>query len=71
MGEKAIITNAVNNTKEQLIAVGVAGTASAGIQYGMSGDIKLSDAFGAGVIGAIIAGKGYNPTMMWNAAGSH
>jgi filamentous hemagglutinin len=71
MGGKAIITNAVNNTKEQLIAVGVGTAAGAGIQYGSTGEVKLSDVIGSGVIGAITAGKGYNPTMAWNAAGGY
>ncbi|WP_426768183.1 adenylate cyclase [Erwinia aphidicola] len=31
----------------------------------------MSDAIGAGVIGAITTGKGYNPTMVWNAAGDY
>ncbi|WP_160279921.1 VENN motif pre-toxin domain-containing protein, partial [Erwinia oleae] len=71
MGGKAIITNAVNNTKEQLIAVGVGGGLGAGIQYATTGEVKLSDVIGSGVIGAITAGKGYNPTMAWNAAGGY
>ncbi|MGU9760052.1 hemagglutinin repeat-containing protein [Serratia marcescens] len=71
MGGKAIITNAVNNTKEQLIAVGVGAGLGAGIQYGTTGEVKLSDVIGSGVIGAITAGKGYNPTMAWNAAGGY
>uniref|UniRef100_UPI00240DE726 VENN motif pre-toxin domain-containing protein n=2 Tax=Rosenbergiella nectarea TaxID=988801 RepID=UPI00240DE726 len=71
MGGKAIITNAVNNAKEQLIAVGVGTAAGAGIQYGTTGEVKLSDVIGSGVIGAITAGKGYNPTMAWNAAGGY
>ncbi|MGK3144632.1 hypothetical protein [Pantoea sp. C2G6] len=71
MGGKAIITNAVNNTKEQLIAVGVGAGLGAGIQYGPTGEVKLSDVIGSGVIGAITAGKGYNPTMAWNAAGGY
>ena len=33
--------------------------------------MKLSDVIGAGVIGAITAGKGYNPTVTWNAAGGY
>ena len=33
--------------------------------------MKLSDVIRAGVIGAIAAGKGYNPTMAWNAAGGY
>ncbi|MGQ6291276.1 hemagglutinin repeat-containing protein [Serratia sp. IR-2025] len=71
MGGKAIITNAVNNTKEQLIAVGVGAGLGAGIQYGTTGEVKLSDVIGSGVIGAITAGKGYNTTMAWNAAGGY
>ncbi|BEO60055.1 hypothetical protein SMQE30_04780 [Serratia marcescens] len=71
MGGKAIITNVVNNTKEQLIAVGVGAGLGAGIQYGTTGEVKLSDVIGSGVIGAITAGKGYNTTMAWNAAGGY
>ena len=71
MEGKAILTNAVNNTKEQLIAVGVAGTVSAGIQYGTTGEVKLSDIIGSIVVGGVTAGKGYNPTMAWNAAGGY
>ncbi|HHR1325213.1 TPA: hemagglutinin repeat-containing protein, partial [Serratia marcescens] len=71
MGGKAIITNTVTKGKEQLIAVGVASAASAGIQYGTTGEVKLSDVIGSGVIGAITAGKGYNPTVSWNAAGGY
>ena len=71
MGGKAIMTNAVNNTKEQLIAVGMGAGLGAGIQYGTTGEVKLSDVIGSGVIGAITASKGYNPTMVWNAAGGY
>jgi len=71
MGGKAIITNAVNNTKEQLIAVGAGVAANVGIQYGTTGEVKFSDVIGAGVIGAVTTGKGYNPTMAWNAAGGY
>lgn len=71
MGGKAIITNTVNNTKEQLIAVGVGAGLGAGIQYGTTGEVKLSDVIGSGVIGAITAGKSYNPTMAWNAVGGY
>lgn len=71
MGGKAIITNAVNNTKEQLIAVGVGAGLGAGIQYGTTGKVNLSDLIGSGVIGAITAGKGYNPVMTWNTAGGY
>ncbi|NIG76587.1 VENN motif pre-toxin domain-containing protein [Klebsiella sp. Ap-873] len=71
MGGKTIITNAVNNTKEQLIAVGITGTASAGIQYGTTGKVKLSDVIGSVIIGGVTVGKGYNPTVSWNAAGGY
>ncbi|CAI2539290.1 Possible hemagglutinin (DUF638) [Serratia proteamaculans] len=73
MGGKAIITNGVTKGKEQLIAVGVSGAANAAIQYGTSktGEVKLSDVIGAGIIGAITAGKGYNPTVTWNAVGGY
>ncbi|MDF7680583.1 hemagglutinin repeat-containing protein [Enterobacteriaceae bacterium ESL0689] len=71
MGGKAILTNAVNNTKEQLIAVGVGAGLSAGIQYGTTGEVKLSDLIGSVVVGGITAGKGYNPTVTWNAAGGY
>jgi len=71
MGGRAILTNAVNNTKEQLIAVGVGVGLGAGIQYKTTGEVKLADLIGSGVIGAITAGKGYNPTVTWNAAGGY
>lgn len=61
----------MNNTKEQLIAVGVGMSTGADIQYGTTGEVKLSDVIGSGLIGAITAGKGYNPTMAWNAAGGY
>lgn len=71
MGGRAILTNAVNNTKEQLIAVGVGAGLGAAIQYKTTGEVKLADLIGSGVIGAITAGKGYNPTVTWNAAGGY
>lgn len=71
MGGKAFITNAVNNTKEQLIAVGVGVGLGAGMQYGTTGEVKLSDLIGTGMIGGITAGKGYNPTVTWNAVGGY
>ncbi|MGR7444043.1 VENN motif pre-toxin domain-containing protein [Klebsiella aerogenes] len=71
MGGKAIITNTVTNGKELLIAAGASVAGSAAIQYGVHGEVKLSDVIGAGVIGAITAGKGYNPTVTWNAAGGY
>jgi filamentous hemagglutinin len=71
MGGRAILTNAVNNTKEQLIAVGVGVGLGAGIQYKTTVEVKLADLIGSGVIGAITAGKGYNPTVTWNAAGGY
>ncbi|MGV8928104.1 MAG: VENN motif pre-toxin domain-containing protein, partial [Ewingella sp.] len=71
MGGKALVTNTVTNGKELLIAAGASATGSAVIQYGVHGEVKLSDVIGAGVIGAITAGKGYNPTVTWNAAGGY
>ncbi len=71
MGGKAIVTNSVTNGKELLIAAGASMAGSAAIQYGVSGDVKLSDVVGAGIIGGITAGKGYNPTVTWNAAGGY
>ncbi len=72
MGGKAIITSSAG-VKEQLIAAGVSGAANTAIQYGTSktGEVKLSDVIGAGVIGLITAGKGYNPTVTWNAVGGY
>ncbi|APL35768.1 Contact-dependent inhibitor A [Escherichia coli] len=72
MGGKAIITNSAG-VREQLIAAGVSGAANAAIQYGTSktGEVKLSDVISAGIIGLITAGKGYNPTVTWNAAGGY
>ncbi|MGR2858993.1 Contact-dependent inhibitor A, partial [Erwinia sp. 1181_3] len=72
MGGKAIITNSAG-IKEQLIAAGVSSAANTAIQYGTSktGEVKLSDVIGSGVIGLITAGKGYNPTVTWNAAGGY
>jgi len=71
MGGKAIITNSVTQGKELIIAAGASATGSAVIQYGTTGEVKLSDVIGAGVIGAITAGKTYNPTVTWNAAGGY
>ncbi|WP_336984957.1 hemagglutinin repeat-containing protein [Cedecea sp. USHLN005] len=71
MGGKAIITNAVNNSKELLVAVGITGAASAGIQYGTTGEVKLSDVIGSVIVGGITVGKGYNPTVTWNAASGY
>ncbi|MCP5640003.1 hypothetical protein NL289_25945, partial [Klebsiella pneumoniae] len=50
MGGKAIITNTVTNGKELLIAAGASVAGSAAIQYGVHGEVKLSDVIGAGVI---------------------
>lgn len=69
MGAKSIIQGA--GGKEQLIAAGVSSTAVSAIQYGTTGEVKLSDVIGAGVIGMITGGKGYNPTVSWNAAGGY
>ncbi|WP_336983225.1 MULTISPECIES: adhesin [unclassified Cedecea] len=71
MGGKAIITNAVNNSKELLVAVGITGAASAGIQYGTTGEVKLSDVIGSVIVGGITVGKEYNPTVTWNAASGY
>ncbi|TGV07350.1 hypothetical protein E4695_09840 [Alcaligenaceae bacterium 429] len=71
MGSRNILTNSFTRGKEQLIAVGVSSLASGVIQYGITGEVKLSDVIGAGVIGAITAGKGYNPTVTWNAVGGY
>ncbi|WP_234480214.1 hypothetical protein [Erwinia sp. S38] len=71
MGGKAIITNSVTQRKVLLIAAGASATGSAVIQYGTTGEVRLSDVIGAGVIGAITAGKTYNPTVTWNAAGGY
>lgn len=72
MGGKAILTNNAG-AKEQLIAAGVSGAANTAIQYGTSktGEVKLSDVVGAGIIGLVTAGKGYNPTVTWNAVGGY
>ncbi|WP_455915733.1 hypothetical protein [Pantoea agglomerans] len=71
MGGKALITNTVTNGKELLIATGASATGCAVIQYGVHGEVKLSDVIAAGIIGAITAGKGYNPTVTWNPAGGY
>ena len=71
MGGRALLTTALNNTKEQLIAIGVGAGVGAGIQYGTTKEVKLSDVIGSGIIGGITAGKGYNPTVTWNAAGAY
>ncbi|MDX5631162.1 MULTISPECIES: hypothetical protein [unclassified Brenneria] len=72
MGGKAIVTNNAG-AKERLIAVGVSSSANTAIQYGTSktGEVKLSDVIGAGVIALVTAGKSYNPTVAWNAAGGY
>ncbi|GAB7541186.1 hypothetical protein [Cupriavidus sp. 8B] len=69
MGGRGIIAGA--SGKEKLIAAGISGSASAGFQYGVSGDVKLSDVIGSVVVGAITVGKGYNPTVTWNVAGGY
>ncbi|HGJ5877391.1 MAG TPA: hypothetical protein ACHBX0_14735 [Arsenophonus sp.] len=58
MGTKVIVTNSITKGKEQLITVGISSIANAGIQYGVTGEVKLSDVIGAGVIGSITTGKG-------------
>ncbi|WP_375055090.1 hypothetical protein [Zobellella sp. DQSA1] len=54
-----------------MIAAGVSSGANAAIQYGTTGEVKLSDVIGSGMIGAITAGKGYDQTVMWNAVGGY
>ncbi|WP_231573058.1 hypothetical protein, partial [Yersinia similis] len=68
-GAKAMIQGAKG--KEQLLAAGVTSGVNAAIQYGTTGEVRLSDVIGAGVIGAITAGKSYNPTVTWNAVGGY
>nr|WP_246593549.1 hemagglutinin repeat-containing protein [Photorhabdus akhurstii] len=68
-GAKAMIQGAKG--KEQLLAAGVTSGMNAAIQYGTTKEVKLSDLIGAGVVGAITAGKGYNPTVTWNAVGGY
>ncbi|MDC9589540.1 hemagglutinin repeat-containing protein [Xenorhabdus sp. XENO-10] len=68
-GAKAMIQGAKG--KEQLLAAGVTSSVNAAIQYGTTGEVKLSDVIGAGVVGAITAGKSYNPTVTWNAVGGY
>jgi filamentous hemagglutinin len=68
-GARTILTGV--GGKEQLIAAGISGTAVTAIQYGTTGEVKLSDVIGAGVVGLITAGKGYNPTVTWNAVGGY
>ncbi|WP_350307427.1 hemagglutinin repeat-containing protein [Photorhabdus viridis] len=68
-GAKAMIQGAKG--KEQLLAAGVTSGVNAAVQYGTTGEVKLSDVIGAGVVGAITAGKGYNPTVTWNAVGGY
>ncbi len=68
-GAKAILTGV--GGKEQLIAAGISSGANAGIQYGVHKEVKLSDVIGAGVVGMMTAGKGYNPTVTWNAVGGY
>ncbi|WP_339421871.1 hypothetical protein [Photorhabdus akhurstii] len=68
-GAKAMIQGAKG--KEQLLAAGVTSGMNAAIQYGTTKEVKLSDLIGAGVVGAITAEKGYNPTVTWNAVGGY
>ncbi|WP_336819345.1 hypothetical protein [Cedecea sp. MMO-103] len=51
--------------------MGVTGAASAGIQYGTTGEVKLSDVIASVIFGGITVGKGYNPTVTWNAASGY
>ncbi|WP_262947429.1 hemagglutinin repeat-containing protein [Xenorhabdus indica] len=68
-GSKAIING--TGAKEQLLAAGVSSGMNAAIQYGTSGNVTLSDVIGAGVVGLITGGKGYAPTVNWNAVGGY
>ncbi|WP_053014222.1 MULTISPECIES: hemagglutinin repeat-containing protein [Xenorhabdus] len=68
-GAKAMIQGAKG--KEQLVAAGITSGMNAAIQYGTTKEVKLSDLIGAGIVGAITAGKGYNPTVTWNAVGGY
>ncbi len=68
-GAKAMIQGAKG--KEQLLAAGITSGMNAAIQYGTTKEVKLSDLIGAGVVGAITAGRGYNPTVTWNAIGGY
>ncbi|MEQ1966499.1 hemagglutinin repeat-containing protein [Xenorhabdus nematophila] len=68
-GAKAMIQG--SKGKEQLIAAGITSGMNAAIQYGTTKEVKLSDLIGAGVVGAITAGKGYTPTVTWNAVGGY
>ncbi|MCW7763098.1 hemagglutinin repeat-containing protein [Photorhabdus luminescens] len=68
-GAKAMIQGAKG--KEQLLAAGITSGMNAAIQYGTTKEVKLSDLIGAGVVGSITAGKGYNPTVTWNAIGGY
>ncbi|PHM23417.1 hypothetical protein [Xenorhabdus budapestensis] len=68
-GGKAIINGA--GAKEQLLAAGVSSGMNAAIQYGTSGNVTLSDVIGAGAVGLITGGKGYTPTVNWNAVGGY
>lgn len=57
--------------REQLIAAGASGISNAAMQYATAGEVKLTDVISATVIGGITGGKGYNPTVTWNAAGGY
>lgn len=71
MGGKSILTNAVTKGREQLVSVGVSAGVGAGIQYVTDGKVTLADVIGSGIVGAITPGKGYSPTVTWNATGSY
>ncbi|GAA5111375.1 contact-dependent inhibition toxin CdiA [Orbus sasakiae] len=66
-----ILINSFTKSKETLIAAGVSSGFNAAIQYGTTGEVRLSDVIGSGVVGSITAGKGYNPTVTWNAIGGY
>lgn len=69
LGARAIIQGVAG--KELLIAAGTSGAVNAAIQYGTTGDVKLSDLIGSAVIASITGGKSYNPTVIWNAIGGY
>lgn len=70
-GTRNILVNTATKGKEVLIAAGVSSGFNAAIQYGTTGEVKLSDVIGSAAVGSITAGKGYNPTVTWNAIGGY
>lgn len=70
-GTRNILVNTATKGKEVLIAAEVSSGFNAAIQYGTTGEVKLSDVIGSGIVGSITAGKTYNPTVTWNAIGGY